>query len=167
MTLIELMVVVALLGVLASLAAPSVGTFIATRQVEDVARRLADTMTWARSEAVKRNASVLMCPDASVDNGECDAATQTSDWSKGWRVCVDVDNDGTCDTTSTSDPIRFQAAITPGVALTGPKTRMRFNPDGTITATAWGAFTVSSTSANTAGWKVQFAASGALGAVKI
>lgn len=169
LSLIELLVSVALLGVLAALAAPSVGNFIAARRVDDIARRLAETMSWARSEAVKRNASVLLCPNASVTDGSCATAAQASDWSKGWRVCTDVDNDGSCGAASSSNPnpIRVQSAITTGVALSGPLARLRFNPDGTITAAAYSAFSVSSSTGKTPGWKVQFAASGALSTGKL
>jgi type IV fimbrial biogenesis protein FimT len=161
MTLIELLVAMAVLGILASVAAPNMSSFVAGRRVEDVARRIAEDMALARNEAVKRNAAVLLCVDVSVTS--CNAAAVAADWAKGWRVCYDANGDNACDASVTSDanPIRVQPAINAAVNVTGPLTRVRFNPNGTVTATAFTRFEVRRASASTPLWLVNFAASGA------
>ena len=59
-TLIELMVVVSLIAILASLAAPSFGTAIANQRVNSAAQELQSILLFARSEAVyKRTDSTL------------------------------------------------------------------------------------------------------------
>jgi type IV fimbrial biogenesis protein FimT len=57
-TLIELMVVVALVAILLALAAPSFRDTIARNRLEGVASELATDFQYARSEAVSRNAQV-------------------------------------------------------------------------------------------------------------
>ena len=161
--MIELMVVLALLAVLASVAAPSLGSFIASRRVEDTAKRLGSDLVLARNEAVKRNAAVLVCADASVTDSSCNATPAAVDWAKGWRVCFDGDGDGSCDAGATTDPnpIRQQAAVSASLNLTGPLSRIRFNPNGTLTASALTTFNVASATATAPRWLVRFAATGA------
>ncbi|MEO7853787.1 MAG: GspH/FimT family pseudopilin [Rubrivivax sp.] len=72
-TLIETIVVVALLGIVATIAAPGFTSFIGTMNSKSVAFDLINDLTIARSEAIKRNATTSLVPVA-------------GDWSKGWRV---------------------------------------------------------------------------------
>lgn len=58
LTLIETMVVVAVLGVLLALAAPSFRNFIATQQLKGAANELMTDMVFARSEALARQGDV-------------------------------------------------------------------------------------------------------------
>ena len=73
-TIIELLIAIAVLGVLVSLGVPSMRNLIITQRVKTAASDLHVSLTFARSEAIKRNATVQVEP---VD---------TSDWSKGWSV---------------------------------------------------------------------------------
>ena len=57
-TLIELMVVVALIGVLLSLAVPSFRDLLARKRMEGVALELGTDLQYARSEAVQQNTQV-------------------------------------------------------------------------------------------------------------
>jgi type IV fimbrial biogenesis protein FimT len=59
-TLIELMVVLAVIGVVLALAAPSFTGFLARKRVEGVAAELMTDLQLARSEAVARNAAVRL-----------------------------------------------------------------------------------------------------------
>jgi type IV fimbrial biogenesis protein FimT len=59
-TLIELMVVVALIAILLTVAVPSFRDFIAGKRVEGIASELATDLQFARSEAVSRNQSVAV-----------------------------------------------------------------------------------------------------------
>lgn len=71
-TAIELMVVVAIIAILASLAAPSFTPLIERWRVRNVAEDLTSTLYYARSEAIKNGGGVVI--DA------------TDGWSKGWKV---------------------------------------------------------------------------------
>ena len=57
-TMIELMIVVAVIAVAVALAAPSFRGLLAKKRIEGVASELATDLQYARSEAVSRNATV-------------------------------------------------------------------------------------------------------------
>lgn len=59
-TLIELMVVLAVIAILATQAAPAFGSFLASRRLSGAASQLVSDLQNARSEAVLRNADVAV-----------------------------------------------------------------------------------------------------------
>ncbi len=91
-TLIELMITVALVAILASLAAPSFNALIVKRSVKAAADTLVSDMRFARSEALKRSTRTVIC--RSVNQTSC---AGTGSWSDGWIVFVDMNADGTVD----------------------------------------------------------------------
>lgn len=80
-SVIELMVVVAIIGVLASIAMPSFRNTTATARVKTVASDIHLSLTRARSEAVKRNTNITV--------------NAPSGWLGGWTVSSE---DGTLET---------------------------------------------------------------------
>lgn len=80
-TLIELMVTVALAAILLGLAAPSLSDASLSSKLSASANRLAANSTLARSEAIKRNASIELCMSA---NGT--SCITTGSWEQGWIV---------------------------------------------------------------------------------
>ncbi len=78
-TLIELIVVVSIVGILASIAVPSFAGMMATSRVKGAASDLHMSLLMARSEAVKRNDSVRVVRNPSA-------------WGEGWRVLDAADN---------------------------------------------------------------------------
>ena len=159
-TLLEAMVVVGILGILAALGAPDMRRFVQARQTESAARQVGADALFARSEAIKRNAPVLLCAGLS---GACAASPAPAAWAAGWRVCYDNDGNGDCDNGSASDPnpIRLVDALPASVTFSGPASRLRFNADGTLTSTVAAAFSASSGAAKQFEWSVRLAASGA------
>ena len=81
-TIIELLIAVAILGIISMLAAPSFREFIIGSQVRSGASDLYGSALLARSEAIKRNATITLCRSA-------DAATcaTTGGWQQGWIAC--------------------------------------------------------------------------------
>lgn len=71
-TLIELMVVVSIVAILAAVAAPSFRTMLASQRVKAAATAVNESLWMARSEALKRNASVSFV----VDNAALQAGWQ-------------------------------------------------------------------------------------------
>ena len=59
-TIIEIMVVIAIMGVLLTIAAPSFVTFTATQKVKTASFDLYAAMMFARSEAIKRKVNVTV-----------------------------------------------------------------------------------------------------------
>ena len=72
-TLIEAMVVVAILAILSAIAAPNLRSFIGTIGAKSSASDLVNDLMFARSEAIKRNQAVAIKPV----NGS---------WAAGWQV---------------------------------------------------------------------------------
>ncbi|WP_175452411.1 GspH/FimT family pseudopilin [Thiohalomonas denitrificans] len=72
-TLIELMITLAILVILTTLAVPGFNGYISNQRVKSAAYDLIATFNYARSEAVKRNEPVTISADA-------------SDWSNGWAI---------------------------------------------------------------------------------
>jgi type IV fimbrial biogenesis protein FimT len=97
-TLIELMVTVAVLAVMLTLAAPSFVTFQRNSELTTTANSFAAALTAARAEAMKRQLNAFVRPRSG------------DDWTQGWVVFVDADWDflGTSSTdiqVSTQGPI--------------------------------------------------------------
>ena len=81
-TLVELMITVAVIGVIAVIGVPSLKAVLDSNRLSAQTNKLVSSIHLARSEAVKRNASVTLCPLGS-DN-HCG-----SKWRKGWMVIAD------------------------------------------------------------------------------
>ena len=64
-TLVELMVTVAVLGILAMIAVPSMTSLVSTSRVKGQAEEVTSLMQVARSEAIRRNQRVTACASAS------------------------------------------------------------------------------------------------------
>ena len=95
-TLIELMVAVAVLAVLASVAAPSFAPVSGRARAGAALNGLSAAFNYARSEAVKRGERVSVCrlADAQAASPSCAGA---GDWASGWLVFVDRATSGVVD----------------------------------------------------------------------
>lgn len=135
-TLIELMVVVAIIAILVSMAVPSFRTLLSKRAAMAAADSLVSDMTLARSEALKRSAAATVC--RSTDGLKC--ASANGSWHVGWLVFVDMNADGTnLDAGGVVDAgdtvVRVQQEL-PGIATidagagANPKRFIRYDPNG-------------------------------------
>src|SRR5690242_1685672 len=73
-TLIELVVVISIVGILASLGIPAMRQLIETQYVRSGADELQTSLIFARSEAIKRAVNVRVVP------------TTSGQWNGGWTV---------------------------------------------------------------------------------
>jgi len=83
-TLIELIITIAVLGVVISLAAPSFNSLIRNTKSTTLTGEFVAALNFARTEAIKRGRNISICP--SLDKISC--ATK-DDWTKGWIVAID------------------------------------------------------------------------------
>ena len=88
-TLVELLIVVSVLAILLSLALPAFGRFAASIRLRTEASKLMSAVHLTRSEAIKRNRKVSLCPY----NSEVSPAACTRDYADGWVVFVNPDRD--------------------------------------------------------------------------
>ncbi len=82
-TLIELVITIALLGILLAWAIPNVRTFIKNARISSSASELMGDIGVARQEAQRRGVVVQIC--ASADGTNC-AGGASSDWLNGWII---------------------------------------------------------------------------------
>lgn len=106
-TLIELMVTISILGVLVALAVPAFIDTIQSIRVSNSVNGFMSDIRYARSEAIRRGASVVMCrsdaPESATptcgsgDGIDVDGDGLGDGWASGWVVFVDLDGDGNLD----------------------------------------------------------------------
>lgn len=87
-TLLELLTVLAIAGIIFSIAVPSMSGFIKKSRMTAYANELVSSIQIARSEAIKLSTFACVCPtaDASVAVPVCNAS---SSWESGWIAFTD------------------------------------------------------------------------------
>ncbi len=90
-TLIELMIAVALTGILLGMGVPALNLFVSNARQTSVINDFVSSMHTARSTAITTNTRVTICP--SSDGASCDVV----DWEEGWIVFGDPDSDRVVD----------------------------------------------------------------------
>ena len=86
-TLLELVIVVALVGIVFSIAIPSMRVFTQNDRLVTNINLMVGHLAYARSEAVKRSQQVSVC--VSNDSASCTGG----DWEDGWIIYIDADGD--------------------------------------------------------------------------
>ena len=97
-TLIELIVTLAVFSVLVAIAAPSFNAFTDSSRRASEVNNISGALSYARSEAIKRNSTVSVCARTSTVGAEtCSAVVATDEWQHGWMIFDDTDADGVLD----------------------------------------------------------------------
>ena len=109
-SLIELLVALFLAILLPVLALPAYRDWIGALEVMNAAQQLANSMNFARAEAIKRGRRVNLCK--STDGTLC---TTASAWHGGWIMHADGDADGQIK--AGESPIRAREPVAPGVTI--------------------------------------------------
>jgi type IV fimbrial biogenesis protein FimT len=73
--LAELLIVIAILGILTAVALPSFGSFVAGQRIKSASFDMMAMLTLARSEATKRNINIVVTPTG-------------GSWQNGWTVAA-------------------------------------------------------------------------------
>lgn len=132
-TLLETLVVVFILGVVLAIAIPNYTSTVNSGRLTGTANDLLAAVKLARSEAIRRNQRVVMCPTA-------DGAACGGTWSQGWLVFEDLNRDGNVSTgeevINTGVPAP-QTQILPSASVTGTQ-RVQFGADGFARTAAGG-----------------------------
>jgi type IV fimbrial biogenesis protein FimT len=112
LTLLELLVALAIAGALLAVGVPSYQAWVADLELRDRVEALVVTMGRARSEAIKRQGRVALCP--SGDGRRCAPGNA---WEAGWIVFDDRDGDGARDDDETILAVEPRAAA--GITIRG------------------------------------------------
>ena len=110
-TLPELLISVAIVGILAAMAGPSMASFVASQRLKSASNELFLSLMRARSEAVKRNADITIQPNSS--------------WSNGWSIPNPADS---------ANPIA-NYTLPAHAAITGPSS-VTFTASGRVRGSA-------------------------------
>ena len=79
-TLVELMVTVAVAAILISVAVPSFRNMIISNRLSTISSDLADVMSLARSESIKRNRPITFCRASAANKHVCSTGKIWSHW---------------------------------------------------------------------------------------
>lgn len=120
-TLIELVVSIAIVAVLLAVGVPSLRDMAVSQRVRGAAYDLYSDLTFARAEAIKRNAQVSV-------------VRETGGWLQGWRVQAG------------GNDVRIQARITEVSYSGAADASIVYNPDGRTTLAGTASFNFSSSS---------------------
>lgn len=127
-SLIELMVVIAIAAVLASLAVPSFQGLIASSNLTSTTNDLFATLARAKSDAIRRGKRVTVC--ISADSASC---ATTGDWTQGWIMFNDDDHAAASATVeSTTDITAIAKALTNNIVVKAKSSQpyFSFSADG-------------------------------------
>lgn len=117
-TLTEVLVTVAIVGILTAVAVPNYQAFIINSRLTTQANEFLSMVNLTRSEAVKRNTRVTMCKSSNGTTCLVNPLTElTASWQPGWIVFVDGGTAGIIDGTDTI--LKVHGALEGGSTLVG------------------------------------------------
>lgn len=118
-TLIELLVTMSVAAILLMVAVPNFQLFVLNNRMASQANDLIATLSFARSEAVKNGANVVIC--ASTTNACPAQSAAATNWGAGWIVL-----------SATGNVIRRQAGLSGSSSLTGNWNSLTYNSNGRL-----------------------------------
>ena len=133
--LIELLTVIALVGILMGVGTSSYKYVTNSNRVSMEINSLLGDLQYARSEAVKTGQPVSVC--VSTNGTSCAGTTGAGAWQKGWIVFSDFNGDGSLATGGTDQSLRVQPAFSGKDTLAPSDTNIAyitFNREGFATS---------------------------------
>ena len=115
-TIVELMVVVAIIGILVALAVPSFIGLIASASVSKAVNGFISDSRYARGEAMRRGKSVTICrsnnPTAAIPVCGAGDGLAVLGWTSGWIVFLDENGNGAFNSGNNDFVLRVQETLT-------------------------------------------------------
>jgi len=126
-TLIELMITLAIMAIVITVGIPNLSSFVNAQRVRTATSDIMADIAFARAEAIKESRQAIMERMAGA----------TGTWKDGWRICVDLNSNGTCDAAEVrkiSPPISGRSKVCSTTA--DLDNRIVFRPDGRVVRAA-------------------------------
>jgi type IV fimbrial biogenesis protein FimT len=143
-TLIEAMVVVAIVAVLVGIAAPSFKNQIQSSAMTSSVNSFLSDMRYARSEAIRRGGTVIMCrsdsPEASSPTCGTGSGPNGNGWVSGWIIFQDLNGSG--NKTAAEPLLRAQGPITSINSIGNSSTKIIFAATGRLQSLSGGAMSL-------------------------
>ena len=136
LTMVELMVVLAVAAILVGLAIPSMSRTVAEWRLSNAVNAFSGSLRIARAEAIARGRVVRMCRTTAGASETCTSATSVNDYSSGWMVYVDANNNGSYGTAGGDLILLKQAPFTglSGITPNADNVSLVFLPTGIMRA---------------------------------
>ncbi len=140
-TLVELLVTIALLIILVTVALPGMSSYVADIESWSTANQQQSLLSYTRNEAIRCSCEVVMCSWDGADGCTGNAASGTLQWTAGALVYRDLDRDRVLD--KGTDPVLRVLAFEPSVTVTWNKgERLIYEGDGSVRGASNGTFTL-------------------------
>lgn len=118
--MVELMVTIAIVAILTTLAAPSFRRLIQSNTLSGTVNSFLGDLRYARSESIRRGGSVVMCrsdsPEAATPSCAASNSAGSKGWASGWIIFQDNDKGGSYN--AGDNLLRVQPAISAVDAIT-------------------------------------------------
>ena len=96
-TLIELMITVVIAGIILAATLPQLNQISNQISFSSIQQSLVSNLLFARSEAVRTGGQTGVCASDSIESTITSCSSSSADWSSGWIVFHDRNNNGTFD----------------------------------------------------------------------
>ena len=154
MTLIELMVAVAIVGILLAIGIPSIRDMSETEALRSHTNTFFSTLRYARSEAIRNRAQVVICPSNNSESASPSCSNGDADpWEPGWIIFVNRDGDPDYSFDIGADTLlRVQGPITTsgGIAKLSSPNKLVYRSTGLLKIGGSSSFTFNTKSMNLA-----------------
>jgi type IV fimbrial biogenesis protein FimT len=139
-TLIEMMVAIAIMGIILAIGVPNFIEFVADQRVRAAASDIVSDVNLARAESLKTQRRVVMARAGSTAAGTGCAPSGGTSWSNGWCIFVDNNKDGVYAATDGDVVIRsfegYSGRLTLCTSVTDFANSLTFRPDGRVVRTS-------------------------------
>lgn len=130
-TLVELLIVLSIISVLATVVVPGMQRFMHGIYVRQYVSELMTDIVFTRSEAIKRNRRVRMCPSRLAHTGQ---PVCSGEFAGGWAIFVDTDGDRKLDSAEqvlrVSSGLDLQYSLTNRAGTRDAREIITYWPDG-------------------------------------
>ncbi len=136
-TLIELLVTIAIAAILLRLAVPSMQELIENNAVNKHVTTFMSDLRYARSEAIKNNAVVVMCRSVNSETASptCTTTNPSNVWANGWIIFVDRDSSDSFNAGDTLLRIQGAYSDSGGIGSSGTTVNLlKYRPTGILSA---------------------------------